>query len=86
MTFGEAVAAMKTGQSVARSAWTGPQRSIKIYLPNFISMSIWNWPTLTPVSTLPPFVESHKMPPSVESWGASHADLLAEDWIISGSF
>ena len=84
MTFGEAIAALKAGQAVARTAWNAgaPKKWICLYQPNFISMLTENPQRLCRASVLPPFVDAVPVLPSIEARGTSHADVLAEDWFV----
>ena len=77
MSFGDAIAALKAGQKVARAGWNGkglwlelqaPDANSKMTLP-YIFMSYPSDAKTTPGARVP--------------WLASQTDMLAEDWAIA---
>lgn len=82
LDFGEAIAALKHGESLARSGWNGKGIFIKLQRPDTHSTmtSPYIYIDTTGLST-----DNPDAPKSLVPWLASQTDMLAEDWeIIKG--
>jgi hypothetical protein len=71
MTFGDALIAMKNGESVKRRPWMG----------SYIAIGrAWNPENLKDPAIAAPFIVIKTMDNYFQPWAAQHSDLLAEDW------
>lgn len=68
MGFGEAIAALKAGQRVARSGWNGKGMWLELQRPDAHSKM-----------TLP-YIFMRTVQADLVPWLASQTDMLAEDW------
>lgn len=76
MTFGDALAALKSGQKVQRDGWNGKGLWLELQVPDayskmtlpYIFMSYPSDAKITPGARVP--------------WLASQTDMLAEDWRV----
>ena len=70
LTFGDAIAALKSGRSVSRSGWNGKGMYLDLQVPDENSKMtlpyIWMWTAC-----------GNRVP-----WLASQTDVLAEDWAV----
>ena len=73
MNFGEAIAALKAGKTVARSGWNG--KGMHLYLERFEPRDGKFEPAIVMLTA------DQKLQPG---WLASQADMLADDWWILG--
>jgi len=69
MTFGDAVAAMKSGKRVARDGWNGKGMWLKLQVPDVNSKM-----------TLP-YIYMFTADKQQVPWLASQTDILSEDWV-----
>lgn len=75
MTFGEAIAAMKTGERVARAGWNG--KGMSIHLED------WAWRGRSSFLDAPfePCIVMRTAQGRLQpGWLASQSDILATDW------
>ena len=70
MNFGQAIAALKAGQKVARAGWNGKNMWLGLQEPNANSKM-----------TLP-YIYMYTAQGDLVPWLASQTDVLAEDWSI----
>jgi hypothetical protein len=68
MNFGEALALLKRGRSVAREGWNGRGMSVTLQRPDSASKM-----------TLP-YLYMRTVQGALVPWLASQTDMLAEDW------
>lgn len=81
MNFGEAIAAMKSGQLVQRAGWNG--KGMHVYLEDgyttVIRGGVFKGTTRTYEPVIVMFTAQGKHQPG---WLASQPDMLADDWQI----
>ena len=90
LTFGDALAALKKGQKVARSGWNGKDQYVVAQQGQEIeSTYVWNphnkahaeklggWIKVAPYCTLKTAQDTLAM-----GWVPSTGDLFAEDWVV----
>ena len=79
MVFGEAIEALKQGNSVRRSGWNGNGIFIKLQLPDKDSKmtSPYIYIDTTGLETT-----NIDAPRSLVPWLASQTDMLANDWVV----
>jgi hypothetical protein len=71
VNFGDAIAALKAGQKVARSGWNGRGMWLALQVPDVNSkMSL-------------PYIYMSTVTGDLVPWLASQTDVLAEDWEIA---
>ncbi len=70
MKIGEAIEAMRAGQSVARAGWNGPGQSLALQVPDEHSKM-----------TLP-YIYIRTVQGDLVPWLASQTDILADDWEV----
>lgn len=70
MNFGQAIAALKAGQKVARAGWNGKNMWLGLQVPDVNSKM-----------TLP-YIYMYTAQGDLVPWLASQTDVLAEDWSI----
>lgn len=77
MDFGAAIAALKSGQRVARKGWNGKGIFIELQRPDAHSKmtSPYIFIDTTGLQTTNPDAPKSRVP-----WLASQTDMLAEDW------
>jgi hypothetical protein len=70
MNFGDAIAALKNGQAVARQGWNGKAMWLRLQVPDAYSkMSL-------------PYIYMRTADAKLVPWLASQTDMLAEDWVL----
>jgi len=69
--FGEALDALKDGDSVSRKGWNGPDQCLTLQVPDEHSKM-----------TLP-YIYIKTAQGDLVPWLASQTDLLAKDWLIA---
>lgn len=75
MTFGEALAALKSGEQVARRGWNGKGMWLFMVGPwNYLGGEDNRYPR-------PPFIAMKTADDKVVPWLASQTDMLASDWV-----
>jgi hypothetical protein len=79
MTFGQAIAAMNDGLSVARRGWNGRGIKIQIQFPDELSKmtSPYIYIDTTGLQT-----DNSEAPKSLVPWLASQTDMLSNDWEV----
>lgn len=85
MNFGEALAALKNGQKVARSGWNGkgmflflvPGSTFKVNRPPLLGI----YPEGTEINYCP-HVDMKTADNKIVPWQPSQTDVLAEDWEV----
>jgi hypothetical protein len=81
MNFGEAIAAMKSGNMVRRAGWNG--KGMHLYLEDGFSMPIRGGVYAGTVRTYEPVIVMYTAQQRHQpGWLASQADMLADDWEI----
>jgi hypothetical protein len=70
MDFGEALTALRGGQSVQRAGWNGPNQRLTLQVPDTHSKMTLPYIYITTV-------QGDRVP-----WLASQTDLLATDWRV----
>ena len=77
LTFGDAVAALKHGQKVARSGWNGKGMWLSL-IPKS------HWETTRGLEMLDglPWIGMKTVDDKFVPWLASQTDVLAEDWVV----
>ena len=70
MNFGDAIAALKSGQKVQRSGWNGKGMFLELQVPDENSKM-----------TLP-YIYMFTVSGDLVPWLASQADMLSEDWSV----
>ena len=68
MNFGEAIAAMKRGDHVARAGWNGRGMHLALQVPDEHS------------KMTQPYIYIKTVQDDLIPWLASQADMLADDW------
>lgn len=79
MNFGQAIAALKEGDSVARKGWNGKGIFIELQVPD--AHSKMSSPYIF-IDTTGLQSDNPDAPRSCVPWLASQTDMLAEDWVI----
>lgn len=70
MTFGDAIEALKSGDTVAREGWNGKGMLLQLQRPDAHSkMSL-------------PYIYMRTVQGDLVPWLASQTDMLAEDWTL----
>lgn len=79
MDFGQALAALKEGYSVARKGWNG--KGIFVHMQRPDAFSVMTHPYIyidtTGLQTTNPDAPKNRVP-----WAPSQTDMLAEDWCV----
>ena len=86
MTFGEAIAAMKDGEKVARAGWNGkglfiflvPGSHFEVSRPPLLGI----FPEGTPID-YHAHIDMKTAQGYIVPWLASQADMLSDDWILA---
>lgn len=92
LTFGDAIAALKKGERVARSGWNGKGMFLFLLSGNVVPKSVIYDPALRSVVNEISTGDTFEALPSIRmktadnkiltGWLASQTDILAEDWEI----
>lgn len=81
LSFGDAVAAMKSGYRVARAGWNGKGMFL-IYIFPYINDQYTIIEKNGIVGTLAPYLAMKTADNQLVPWLASQTDILADDWMI----
>jgi hypothetical protein len=79
MNFGEAIAALKQGERVAREGWNGRGIFIELQTPD--KHSKMSHPYIF-IDTTGLISDNEKAPRNLVPWLASQTDMLSDDWAI----